>query len=196
MLIPKGLERVWCSQKEELLALYSDGQVKRRRLVSAGRKPNDEEMEEMLFNWIMELRSRNIRVSCKMIRMEAKSRSSADTSTEEFKASLGWLNRFMKMYSFSLRRKTTVCQTVPSDCIPKLVSFILNLRTLRIRHQYSDSHIYAMDETPCWMDMPSETSVAPTGSLSVPIKSTGHEKDHFSVKAAKADINNIIMDTF
>ncbi len=36
--------------------------------------------------------------------------------------------------------------------------------------------------------MPSETSVAPTGSRSVSIKSTGHEKDHFSVVlSAKAD---------
>ncbi len=38
-----------------------------------------------------------------------------------------------------------------------------------------------MDETACWFDMPSDTTVAPTGSRSVAVKSTGHEKDHFTV---------------
>ena len=45
-----------------------------------------------------------------------------------------------------------------------------------------------MDETACWMDMPSETTVATTGSHCVPLKTTGHEKNHFTViLTAKAD---------
>ena len=38
-----------------------------------------------------------------------------------------------------------------------------------------------MDETACWMDMPSDTTVAVTGARSVPLKTTGHEKNHFTV---------------
>ena len=33
-----------------------------------------------------------------------------------------------------------------------------------------------MDETACWMDMPSETTVTHIGVCSVPLKTTGHEK--------------------
>ena len=45
-----------------------------------------------------------------------------------------------------------------------------------------------MDETACWFDMPSDTTVASTGSKAVPVKTTGHEKDHFTVVlTARAD---------
>ena len=38
-----------------------------------------------------------------------------------------------------------------------------------------------MDETACWMEMPSDTTIHSTGAHSVPIKKTGHEKHHFTV---------------
>ena len=38
-----------------------------------------------------------------------------------------------------------------------------------------------MDKTPCWMDMPSDTTIDVTGSRCVPLKTTGHEKDHFTI---------------
>ena len=38
-----------------------------------------------------------------------------------------------------------------------------------------------MDETACWMDMPLDTTVTLCGERSVPVKSTGHEKSHFTV---------------
>ena len=173
--------RVWCSQKDQLKALKK---ATRKRLDGAGRKPDDVKMEEELFEWIVDLRSRHLRVSRRMIRMQAKTLSSDDG----FKASRGWLQRFMKRHDLSLRRKTTVSQAVPSDVIPKLISFVLHLRSLQTRHKYQASSIFAMDETACWMDMPSETTVATTGSRSIPLKTTGHEKNHFTViLTAKAD---------
>ena len=36
-----------------------------------------------------------------------------------------------------------------------------------------------------WMDMPSDTTIAPVGARSIPIKTTGHTKDHYT--AARAD---------
>ena len=80
-----------------------------------------------------------------------------------------------------LRRKTTVCQAIPDDCIPKLVSYIIHLRELQCKHEYTRACTYAMDETACWFDMPSDTTVAVTDSRAVPVKTTGHEKDHFTV---------------
>ena len=54
---------------------------------------------------------------------------------------------------------------------------------MQTQHKYSPENMFAMDETACWMDMPSDT-----GSRSVPLKTSGHEKDHFTViLTAKGD---------
>ena len=64
---PKTI-REWCQKKEQLVALKTSGKSKKKRLVGAGRKALDSDLEEALFSWIMELRSRNLRVSRCMIR--------------------------------------------------------------------------------------------------------------------------------
>ena len=58
---------------------------------------------------------------------------------------------------------------------------MLHLQSLQICHKYPTDNIFAMDETACYMDMPSDTTVAHTGSHSIPLKTTGHKKDHFTV---------------
>ena len=131
-------------------------------------------METILFDWIADLRHRNLRVSRSMIMCEAKALS----SNEEFKASVSWLNGFLKSYDLSLRRRTTVCQNPPAACVD------IRLRRLIVRKKFTDSFIFAMDETPCWMDMPSDTTVHFSGSKSVSVKTTGHEKNHFTVVLA------------
>ena len=141
----------------------------------------DGDMEEALFDWIGEMRANNLRVSGSMIRAKARDLSSVQC----FKASRGWLFSFMKRHGLTLRRKTTVCQSAPADSIPKLVSYIMHLQK---KHQYQPADIFAMDETACWMDMPSDTTVAPLGAHSIPIKTTGHTKDHYTViLTARAD---------
>lgn len=55
-------------------------------------------------------------------------------------------------------------------------------------HNYQASQIIAMDETPVWSDMVSQTTVDASGKKTITIKSTGHEKSRVSVcLAAKAD---------
>ena len=144
----------------------------------------DEAMEKAVFDWIVEMRASNFHVSRRMIKAKVK-----DTSTKEgFKASNGWLQRFMRRNGLSLRRKTTVCHRPPADSIPKLVSFITHLISLQKKHKYQPANTFAMDETACWMDMPSDTTIDAIGARSVPIKTKGHEKDHFTViLTARAD---------
>ena len=180
-MAPKRI-REWCSQKDRL----ADAKKKksRKRLGGAGRKMMDGDMEEALFDWIGEMRANNLRVSRSMIRAKARDLSSVLC----FKASRGWLFRFMKRCGLILRRKTTVCQSAPADSIPKLVSCIMHLRNLQKKHQYQPADIFAMDETACWMNMPTDTTVAPVGARSIPIKTTGHTKDHYTViLTARAD---------
>jgi hypothetical protein len=99
-------------------------------------------------------------VSGRTIKAKAK-----DLSTVSgFRASNGWLQRFMKRNGLSLRRKITVCQNPPADSIPKLVSYITHLRGLQIKHQYRTADMFAMDETACWMDTPSDATVDSVGA--------------------------------
>ena len=107
---------------------------------------------------------------------------------EEFKASTGWLKNFMRRNHLSLRRKTSVAQKDPDRLIAKIVSYVLHVRRLQSRNNYKPCNIIAMDETPVWSDMVSETTIDTTGKKTVTLKTTGHEKSRVSVcLAAKGD---------
>ena len=76
------------------------GNSKSKRLKGGGRKAKDEDMEEIIFPWINDMRICHLRVSRRMIREKAKT-----LGREGFKASSGWLQLFMKRKGLSLRRK-------------------------------------------------------------------------------------------
>ena len=44
-----------------------------------------------------------------------------------------------------------------------------------IQCSFNEENIIAMDETACWMDMPSDTTVTFSGSCSVSLRTTGNE---------------------
>ena len=107
---------------------------------------------------------------------------------EEFKASRGWLTRFMKRNGLSLGRKTSVAQQDPERLVAKLVTYIVQVRRMQKKHNYNPSDIIVMDETPVWCDMIPETTIDKTGKKSITLKTTGHEKERVSVcLAAKVD---------
>lgn len=170
-----------CKQKDKLVEKKKHGQSRMKRLDGGGRKAvydvMEEIREEILFDWVTELRSRNIHVSRRMIVEKA---NGFTFSNNDFKASRGWFQIFMKCKGLSLRRKQLfVKKHLPTVYqIPKLVSFITHLRKLKRCHKFTKE---CTDETACWFDMPSDTTVATTGSRSVPVKTTGHEKDHYTV---------------
>ena len=91
--------REWVKQESQLSEFKKEGKSKSKRLKGGGRKANDEDMEEVLFDWVVDLRRRNLRVSRTMIIRQAKALS---TAHESFKASIGWLNGFLKRKILSL----------------------------------------------------------------------------------------------
>ena len=96
----------------------------------------------------------------------------------------------MKRNGLSLRRKTSVAQQDPERLVAKLVAYIVQVRRMQKKHYYvyNPSDIIAMDETPVWCDMISETTIDKTGRKSITLKTTGHEKARvFVCLAAKAD---------
>ena len=105
-----------------------------------------------------------------------------------FIASNGWVLKFMARNGLSVRRRTNKSQKDPDKLIDKIISYILQARRQRIKFQYNDSDIIAMDETAVWKDMLSSTTVDNVGEKSIRLKTTGHEKSKVSVcLTAKAD---------
>ena len=72
-------------------------------------------------------------------------------------------------------------QGLPPQLTDKVVSFIMKARKLLFKYNYELSAIGNIDETPCWMDMARNTTVTQTGTQSVPIFTTGHDKAKFTV---------------
>lgn len=67
-------------------------------------------------------------------------------------------------------------------------SFLRFVILMRKRKEYPLSAIGNMDETPVWIDMPGDYTLEPTGSKTVTMGSTGHEKSRVTVcLAAMAD---------
>ena len=114
--------------------------------------------------WIEDQRSRHLRVTRTTIQKKALDLCGGD---DGFSASRGWLENFLRRNGFSLRRRTTVSQRLPQDFIPKVSSFILHVRKLRLVKNYQLSSIGNMDETPLWLDMPGDTTVSRIGERSV-----------------------------
>ena len=153
--------REWRTKKSDIegaLAARSNERKQRSRLSGGDRKPLSMELEEVLLEWIDSRRSRGLRVSSKLVMKKAEimysnMKESDHVDKDDFKASRGWLSKFMKGNGLSLRRKTSVAQQDPERMITKLVSYVIQVRRLQNRHNYSPSNIIAMDETPVWCDI-------------------------------------------
>ena len=190
--------REWRAKKESILSLnLADGGKKRKRVDGGGRKPQFQAVDEIVLDWISNRRERGLLVSRKLIMKKAqvvyddmKLGETANTANEvEFKASTGWLKNFMRRNHLSLRRKTSIAQKDPDRLVAKVVSYVLQVRRMQAQNGYSPYNIIALDETPVWSDMVSETTVDKTGKKTMTLKTTGHEKSRVSVccLAAKAD---------
>ena len=119
-----------------------------------------------------------LRVSGKMVMFKAKSLYDENdpTGQDDFVASRGWLDKFMKRSDLSFRRRTTTQEKDPALLIDKLVSYILHIRRLMKCHSFVPSNIYAMDETPVWMDMIVPTTIAKVEEKDIPLKSSWPRK--------------------
>lgn len=107
---------------------------------------------------------------------------------DKFVASKVWLRNFFQRNGITPRHRTTTAQKVPATVIPKLTSYLMYLRSLRIKKGYQLSDIGAMGETPVWLDMPADTTMDFVGNKSIPIRTTIHEKSRITVLlAAKAN---------
>ena len=99
----------------------------------------------------------------------------------EFQGNPFWINSFMKRYDLSLRRKTKISQQLPEDTEEKLEEFRRFIIWLRTQYNYDLNSIFNMDETPVWFDMTGNLTINNKGDKTVHIRTTGNDKNRFTV---------------
>jgi hypothetical protein len=87
----------------------------------------------------------------------------------------------MERRGLTLRQRTKLSQKLPKDLETKIDSFQRFVIKLRKRHNYKLGQIGNMDETPMTFDLPGNRTVHAKGEKTVLVKTTGHEKTHFTV---------------
>ena len=92
-----------------------------KRLQGAGRSLKDKDFDERLINWVREQRQKKLRVNRTMIQKESLTLS----IDENFKASNGWLEKFLLCHNLFSRRPTTTCQNEPEEYAEKIVDYFL-----------------------------------------------------------------------
>jgi len=103
--------RYWRKQKEGLRNTKSDNRAFRGP--NAGKYPA---LEDELPTNFKEFRNDGNAVTHDMLQLRARELAkSHNISDNDFKASQGWLRRFMKRKALSLRRRTTLCQNCDND---------------------------------------------------------------------------------
>ena len=160
---------------------------KRFRVDGGGRKLTDVELEEEVLSWMQQRRSNMLRVSRKLIMFKARSIYHEKCGDNEelkaaFVASKGWLTKSMKRSNLSMQRQTTIAQKDPSHLTTKLIKYVMQVRRLSMKINFSPDCIIAMDETDVWSDMVGNVTVDTTGTKDVPLKSTGNEEVKVSVR--------------
>ena len=180
-LVNEKLVRDWRKNKAEL-----EKQPRRSRSKRVGVKPRWPELERKVAEWVLDKRLNGIGLSGTMIRLKSKqmAKDMPPEQVEGFTGCTSWLYRFMKRKGLVLRQKTKIAQRLPQEFEEKIISFQRMMIRMRRKHNYEMQQIGNMDETPMNFDMPPSRTVNPVGEKTVLIKTTGNEKNHFTVVLA------------
>ncbi|XP_066471475.1 uncharacterized protein [Tiliqua scincoides] len=143
-------------------------------------------MEKDLNDWVLESRQKGYTVTRGKIRMKAlqlakEEKHSATKGIAQFTASGGWCTRFMNRYGLCLRKRALMSQNLPKELDEKVTSFRTFIITERQKNDIDIANIGNMDEASMAFDMPGNQTAASGGEKTVPVKTAGPEKTHFTV---------------
>lgn len=175
---PKCVRR-WITEREKL------EKAPKNKRAFRGKKCKYPAVEDELYKYVIETRKSGYAVTTEMLQVEANHIARRkNIPPNDFRASYGWIRRFMVRKDLSIRRRTTISQKLPEQYEEKILAFQRYVIALRKQHQYIPSQIGNADQTPVWFDMPEGTTVNPVGERSVSIRTTGAEKQRCTVMLA------------
>ncbi|CAI7837100.1 unnamed protein product [Closterium sp. NIES-53] len=103
---------------------------------------------------------------------------------EKWAGSQRWTQRFRRPWNLTTRAKTRVGQKLSSNCATKVKNFWTYVRHSRRQYKIDLPWILNVDQTPLWLEMPSERTVEEVGSRSVLVRSGGYQKEWVTVMLA------------
>ena len=140
--IDRACIREWTKNEAKLAEILSKNHVsmftgkqeriKKFRLFGGGRKVLDENIETLLFEWIISRRYQSLRVTRETIKEKTLELSTSKT----FKASDGWVSNFMNRFGLVSQQKTHQSQHLPEHLVPKLVNFFHFYQALLEDHKF------------------------------------------------------------
>ena len=141
------------------------------RGAGAGRKPISEHMEEILFEFIFNLRMAKRQVKRTLIKSKALE-IAKDLDLSDFKASTGWLRRFLRRYDLTLRRATNLTRLSDMEVVSRAVHYFSYLHS--VREKYYPSDVILMDETAVFFETTARHTIDVTGARHVVMSTTGY----------------------
>ena len=176
--VPESNIRQWRKMKERLV------KSSRSQRANRGKTAQYPQIETPILKFIEDRRAAGLPVSTTEIRLKALAIAKTVEGGNGFKASVNWCYRFMARHNYSIRRRTHISQQLPADFDDKLIKFQQFIISQRKKNEYDLGLIGNADQTPLTFDLPSEMTVAKTGSKSVNMITTGNEKNRFTVMLA------------
>ena len=171
--VAEKMVRYWRKQKDSLSL------CKKTKRANRGLKPGWAALEDRLEEWVLEQHAACCGVSTTQISLKAQSMATED-GIDSFQGGPSWCLCFMRRKGLSVRARTTVRQQLPGDAAEKIDRFLAFIRAW----DTEANHIINMDEVPLTFDLPMTHTVDRRGISTVSIKTTGHEKTHFTVVLA------------
>ncbi|OWZ12835.1 hypothetical protein PHMEG_00013944 [Phytophthora megakarya] len=159
--------RYWWKQKESI----KSAPVSSLRLKGAGAKPRLAEVEDMIFDQVLFLRSEKKKVSRDFIAKMGKDLAQSELHDNDFVGSNKWVDGFMRRYDLSLRRTTNLTILTDDILTDRALSYMQYLSP-RI-DMLNLVHTVLMDETAVYFEDPRRQTVDATGARHVVLKSTG-----------------------
>ena len=116
------------------------------------------------------------------LQIQLKARQIAkELQLDNFQGGPSWCARFLKRKNLSLRQRTTMAQQLPADHQERVDDFRDFVLSSIEEYNVSTAHLVNMDEVPLTFDIPMSRTVEQRGKHTVTIRTTGHEKTHFTV---------------
>jgi hypothetical protein len=159
--------RYWWKKRDEI----KNAAQTQEGLKGAVPKPRLGELEDVLFDQILYLRSNKEKVSRQWIQETAKTMATSEIGYSHFAASDRWLAGFMERYGLSLRRATNLTILSDDEVTTRADKYMQFLQSKR--NMIDLERCQLMDETAVYFDDPRRETVEATGARHVVLKSSG-----------------------
>ncbi|GBG86573.1 hypothetical protein CBR_g41635 [Chara braunii] len=157
-----------------------------RRLGGGGRKPEHEELEEQLEQWVLQKNTRGLRVRDQYIQAKArlifKLQKERDEVEEDaaFDGSTCWMARFKRRKGFVSRRHTT-SRTLPSNAADTCRAFIDEIHSVIDKHKISPLNIFSMDQVPRYFETEPSSTITKRWTREVLMRKANSSHKRFTV---------------